>query len=100
MQLKLVCVRATAMGLKCYFENDCSVNPCQNGGSCTPQVGGYSCKCVPGYNGVNCQHLIDYCQSNPCMYGGVCTTDINKYVCNCQPGFGGKVSSFLLMALL
>ena len=35
--------------------NECSSNPCLNGGSCTDQVNGYACKCQPGYAGRQCQ---------------------------------------------
>ena len=35
--------------------NECSSNPCINGGSCTDQVNGYACSCQPGYTGRQCQ---------------------------------------------
>ena len=35
--------------------NECSSNPCLNGGSCTDQVNGYVCSCQPGYAGDRCQ---------------------------------------------
>ena len=35
--------------------NECSPNPCQNGGVCTDQVNGHKCTCVPGYTGTNCE---------------------------------------------
>jgi hypothetical protein len=35
--------------------NECSPNPCQNGGSCTDGVNSYTCNCVGGYTGTNCQ---------------------------------------------
>ena len=34
--------------------NDCSPNPCQNGGICTDEVNNYKCSCVAGYTGYNC----------------------------------------------
>ena len=30
-------------------------NPCQNGGTCTPNMNMYTCTCVGGYSGVNCE---------------------------------------------
>ena len=36
--------------------NECSPNPCKNGGSCTDLVNGFSCSCVAGYNGDVCSN--------------------------------------------
>ena len=35
--------------------NDCDPNPCQNGGACTDEVNVYSCACVAGYEGGDCE---------------------------------------------
>ena len=39
--------------------NECQNNPCQNGGKCTNVNGGYSCSCVSGFEGKNCEKGID-----------------------------------------
>ena len=36
--------------------DECATSPCQNGGSCTDQVNGYTCDCVDGYDGPNCEN--------------------------------------------
>ena len=36
--------------------NECSSNPCLNGGACVDQVNGYVCNCLAGYTGVICQN--------------------------------------------
>ncbi len=35
--------------------NECRSNPCQNGGTCTDQIGGYHCTCSAGSTGTECQ---------------------------------------------
>ena len=34
--------------------NDCDPNPCGNGCECINLENGYTCECVPGYTGPNC----------------------------------------------
>ena len=35
--------------------DECSSNPCENGGTCTVSIDEYSCQCVEGYIGANCE---------------------------------------------
>ena len=35
--------------------DECASNPCHNAGTCTDAVDGYTCGCVAGYNGDNCE---------------------------------------------
>ncbi len=35
--------------------DECSSNPCQNGGTCADGVNKYTCNCVAGYVGTRCQ---------------------------------------------
>ena len=35
--------------------DECSSSPCQNGGTCTDAVNSYTCACVDGYNGDDCE---------------------------------------------
>ena len=38
----------------------CILEPCENGGTCIDGVDGYTCHCVPGYTGENCQTGIHF----------------------------------------
>ena len=38
----------------CSETDECMSSPCRNGGRCTDLVDGYSCTCVDGYSGPNC----------------------------------------------
>ena len=40
-----------------YFAevNECESHPCQNNGSCSDLVNKYSCQCITGYTGSNCE---------------------------------------------
>ena len=35
--------------------NECESSPCQHNGTCIDEVNRYSCVCIPGYTGVNCE---------------------------------------------
>jgi versican core protein len=69
--------------------NECHTNPCQNQGSCTDVPSGYTCTCVPGTSGTNCEVNFDECSENPCGVHGTCTDKINSYKCVCEAGYFG-----------
>ena len=35
--------------------NECASNPCQNGGTCWDGLNHYSCNCLPGFEGTDCE---------------------------------------------
>ncbi|CDW53220.1 EGF domain containing protein [Trichuris trichiura] len=46
-------------GRFCEFEmNECSSNPCRNGGSCIDKIASFLCQCKPGYTGITCQQMM------------------------------------------
>ena len=43
-------------GMFCEIEvNECMSNPCLNGATCIDELNNFSCLCLPGYSGSNCQ---------------------------------------------
>ena len=38
--------------------NECESNPCKNGATCNNNINSYSCTCVAGYIGTNCEEGI------------------------------------------
>jgi hypothetical protein len=75
----------------CRVDTDeCSSDPCLNGGTCQDQVNGFICLCLQGYSGLSCQIDVDECSSSPCHNGATCVDDINGLICLCPPGFSGS----------
>jgi uncharacterized repeat protein (TIGR01451 family) len=75
----------------CYSEptDHCASNPCQNNGTCANGDDAYTCSCQPGYEGSNCETLIDNCAGSPCQNGGTCANQLGGFTCDCPIGFGG-----------
>jgi len=50
----------------------------------------FTCDCLPGYDGINCEIDTDKCSPDPCQNGATCTeTTDGKYSCECLTGFEG-----------
>ena len=39
----------------CTGVDECSSNPCQNGGTCYDGIDSYKCHCKNGWNGTHCE---------------------------------------------
>uniref|UniRef100_UPI00398F5840 neurocan core protein n=1 Tax=Pristiophorus japonicus TaxID=55135 RepID=UPI00398F5840 len=77
----------------CYREetNPCETNPCLHEGTCLPNRTIYTCNCVPGFTGENCEIDIDECHSSPCENGATCVDGVNSFTCLCLPSYAGSL---------
>lgn len=71
----------------------CSPNPCQNRAICRARSDGYSCFCVPGFQGARCHIDVDECVSQPCRNGAACLDRVGRFSCRCSAGFTGERES-------
>ena len=77
----------TAVSQAVPAESNCTVVPCENGGTCEPMSG--NCTCTSSFYGAQCQ-LMDFCASDPCSNGGTCELAEGGYRCICPPEFAGS----------
>lgn len=56
--------------------DDCSPEPCQNGGTCMDRVDDFGCVCPTGFYTKTCATGTDECNPLPCKHGG--TVDRNS----------------------
>ncbi|XP_029284924.1 protein crumbs homolog 1 isoform X2 [Cottoperca gobio] len=71
--------------------DQCSPNPCQNRAICRIRGDGYSCFCVPGFQGAHCQIDVNECVSQPCRNGATCVDRVGRFSCLCSTGFTGAI---------
>jgi hypothetical protein len=68
----------------------CDPDPCVNG-DCSPAGSGYFCDCNPGWEGDECDVVVDGCDPNPCQHGGTCVVDGDGFRCTCVDGYTGVI---------
>ncbi|XP_022093106.1 macrophage mannose receptor 1-like [Acanthaster planci] len=59
----------------------CEKHPCLNGASCVDMVQDYRCKCLPGFEGKNCETNTDECAQTTCPPGLIGVDGINSCCC-------------------
>ncbi|XP_065222037.1 basement membrane-specific heparan sulfate proteoglycan core protein isoform X4 [Planococcus citri] len=71
--------------------DNCRINPCQHSGVCqqTLTPSGYTCICLPGYSGDNCELAKEICYLDSCGTG-TCVENENGIDCRCPLGKTGK----------
>lgn len=69
--------------------DDCTPDPCQNGGTCIDGADSSHCDCLAGWDGATCEHSVDDCMPGVCKNNGTCVDGFQTYTCACLPGFVG-----------
>lgn len=60
--------------------------PCANGATClNTGHGSYTCACLPGFAGVDCESQVRECDRQPCRNGGRCL--VSPHVFPTTPAF-------------
>ncbi|XP_024114885.1 sushi, nidogen and EGF-like domain-containing protein 1 isoform X1 [Oryzias melastigma] len=69
------------------------LRPCMNGGRCIDDCitgnPSFTCSCLAGFTGQQCQIDVDECASSPCQNGGTCEDLTNSFSCECPAGYTG-----------
>lgn len=69
--------------------NECSRNPCKNGGHCQDLVNDFYCECADDWKGKTCHSRESQCDSSTCANGGTCYDHGDTFRCACLPDWGG-----------
>lgn len=93
---------STASTLMTVYENYCTghANPCENGGTCTPNMESYACSCAPGFYGATCTDTVSTmnCDGSSggltCQNEGSCNATSGGGECSCAPCFFGPYCEF------
>ncbi|KAM9613259.1 protein crumbs homolog 1 isoform 2-T2 [Trichechus inunguis] len=98
-----VCIcRPGFTGIHCEEDiNECSSNPCQNGGTCENLPGNYTCHCPFGnysgtfFGGEDCSDILLGCSHHQCLNNGLCIPHFQNgqhgFSCLCPSGYTGSL---------
>ncbi|XP_041620775.1 protein crumbs homolog 1 isoform X2 [Vulpes lagopus] len=89
-------------GIHCEEDIDeCSSNPCQNGGTCENLSGHYTCRCPfdnhsgTFYGGKDCSDVLLGCTHHQCLNNGMCIPHFQNgqhgFSCLCPSGYTGPL---------
>ncbi|XP_016363179.1 protocadherin Fat 4-like [Sinocyclocheilus anshuiensis] len=69
--------------------DECTKEPCENGGNCYNNPGTYFCQCKDGFSGPHCTIVDNECQTVICLNGGTCWNRQGGFICDCSLGYEG-----------
>ncbi|XP_033761795.1 cubilin-like [Pecten maximus] len=75
-------------------QNECSSNPCRNGGTCIDRYNAYSCRCPPAWTGETCDEDVNECSEytgtdRGCQNGATCVNNRGSFTCQCTSNYHG-----------
>ncbi|KAJ2944729.1 hypothetical protein O0L34_g4091 [Tuta absoluta] len=65
------------------------LGPCVNAAACNNTAGGYSCTCLAGWTGRDCEVNVDDC-TGQCLHGATCIDLVDDFHCACAAGYAGR----------
>ncbi|KAI5634562.1 EGF-like domain-containing protein [Phthorimaea operculella] len=68
---------------------DTPLGPCVNAAACNNTAGGYSCTCLAGWTGRDCEVNVDDC-TGQCLHGATCIDLVDDFHCACAAGYAGR----------
>ncbi|CAB3249637.1 unnamed protein product [Arctia plantaginis] len=66
-----------------------TLGPCVNAASCNNTLGGYTCSCLAGWTGRDCETNVDDC-TGQCLNGATCIDLVDDFHCACAAGYAGR----------
>lgn len=71
----------------CTNIDDCDPSPCQNGGTCTDEVEGFTCACPDEWAGKTCETNVDECETGAHNCDQLCSDRDGGFDCGCESGW-------------
>jgi len=76
---------------------ECDPSPCENDGTCTPKLVGFSCACKGFFAGARCQIDASSCDGNPCSQGDCVPESGGGIRCECTGNGCGELCDQILV---
>ena len=77
---------SSSAGKRCGFGQFCKNFHCANAGTCEEKQEGASCKCAPGFTGVQCEKDVNECLDASVCGDNVCVNTVGSHICMCPDG--------------